>query len=86
MKAIILAGGLGTRLGKYTENLPKCMLKFAGKTLVERQVESFRKCGIEDIIVVRKHLAEKIQIAGSYSQYGQDHTGGGSRCLYGGER
>ena len=36
MKAIILAAGKGTRLGKYTQELPKCMLEFAGKTLIER--------------------------------------------------
>ena len=60
MKAIILAGGLGTRLGKYTENLPKGMLNFAGKSLIERQIETLRKCGIKEIIVTRKHLKEKI--------------------------
>ena len=64
MKAVILAGGLGKRLGKYTKNLPKCMLNFLGKTLIERQVETFRKCGIHDIIITRKHLKEKINISG----------------------
>lgn len=63
MKAIILAGGLGTRLGKYTKNLPKCMLNFLGKTLIERGVEIFRKCGVTDIIVTRKHLKEKINLS-----------------------
>lgn len=64
MKAIILAGGLGTRLGKYTENMPKCMLEVMGKSLLERQVDAYRRCGIDDIVVVRKHLAEKIAISG----------------------
>lgn len=64
MKVIIIAGGLGTRLGKYTENLPKCMLEFDGKPLIQRQVDIFRKCGIKDIIIIRKHLADKIQIKG----------------------
>lgn len=60
MKAIILAAGQGTRLKKYTENLPKGMLSFAGKTIIERQMEMYRKCGIDKIIVVRGFAADKI--------------------------
>lgn len=48
MKTIILAAGMGTRLGKYTENLPKCLLPFHGKTLLERQIEVLRSCEIDD--------------------------------------
>ena len=64
MKAIILAAGQGTRLKKYTENLPKGMLEFAGKTIIERQLETYRKCGIEDISLVTGFAADKIQYAG----------------------
>ena len=39
-KALIVAAGLGSRLKKHTENLPKCMLDFNGKTLLQRQVRS----------------------------------------------
>ena len=60
MKAIILAAGQGTRLKKYTENLPKGMLSFLGKTIIERQIEAYRTCGIENIIVVKGFAAEKI--------------------------
>ncbi len=60
MKAIILAAGQGTRLKKYTENLPKGMLSFNGKTIIERQVETYRKCGIDDIIIVKGYAADKI--------------------------
>ena len=63
MKAIILAAGQGTRLKKYTENLPKGMLEFDGKTIIERQIETYRKCGIMDIIVVRGFAADKITYA-----------------------
>lgn len=64
MKAIILAAGQGTRLKKYTENLPKGMLCFMGKTIIERQIEMYRKCGISDIIVVRGFAADKIAYDG----------------------
>lgn len=64
MKAIILAAGSGTRLKKYTENLPKGMLDFMGKTLIERQIEVYKECGIEDIIIVRGFAADKITYEG----------------------
>lgn len=63
MKAIILAAGQGTRLKKYTENLPKGMLEFAGKTIIERQIEVYRECGIDKIIIVRGFAADKIGYA-----------------------
>lgn len=62
MKAIILAAGLGTRLGKYTKNLPKCMLKFKGKTLIERQTDIIRSVGISDISIICGYMPEKIHI------------------------
>lgn len=64
MKAIILAAGQGTRLKKYTENLPKGMLNFEGKTIIERQIEMYRQCGINEIIVVRGFAADKINYDG----------------------
>ncbi|MBS3109538.1 phosphocholine cytidylyltransferase family protein [Candidatus Woesearchaeota archaeon] len=64
MKAIILAAGMGTRLGKYTKDLPKCMLKFSGKTLLERQIETLRNAGIRDISIVTGYMAEKINYPG----------------------
>ena len=64
MKAIILAAGQGTRLKKYTENLPKGMLNFMGKTIIERQIETYRAAGINDIIIVRGFAADKINYSG----------------------
>lgn len=60
MKAIILAAGQGTRLKKYTEHLPKGMLLFNGKTIIERQIEMYRSCGIDKIVIVRGFAADKI--------------------------
>lgn len=64
MKAIILAAGQGTRLKKYTENLPKGMLSFMGKTIIERQIEMYKKCDINNIIVIRGFAADKIPYEG----------------------
>ena len=63
-KALIIAAGLGSRLKKHTENLPKCMLDFGGKTLLERQLEAYRKCGITNISLVRGYKKEKINYKG----------------------
>jgi len=64
MKAIILAAGQGTRLKKYTENLPKGMLVFSGKTLIERQIDVYRSCGINEIILVKGFAGDKINYQG----------------------
>ena len=74
MKAIILAAGQGTRLKKYTENLPKGMLSFMGKTIIEHQIEMYRRCGIEDIIVVRGFAADKIQYKGVKYYTNEDYA------------
>ena len=64
MKAIILAAGQGTRLKKYTENLPKGMLNFMGKTIIERQIETYHACGINDIIIIKGYAGDKINYDG----------------------
>ena len=63
-KALIIAAGLGSRLKKHTKNLPKCMLDFGGKTLLQRQLEAYKKCHIDDISLVRGYRKEKINYKG----------------------
>jgi len=63
-KALIIAAGLGSRLKKHTKNLPKCMLDFGGKTLLQRQLDSYKKCGIKDISIIRGYKKEKINYKG----------------------
>ena len=63
-KALIIAAGLGSRLKKHTEDLPKCMLDFGGKTLLQRQLDAYKKCGIEDISLIRGYKKEKINYKG----------------------
>ena len=59
-KSLIVAAGLGSRLKDHTENTPKCMLDFGGKTLLQRQLSSYKKCGIDDISLVRGYKKNKI--------------------------
>ena len=60
--AIILAAGQGTRLKKYASDKPKGMLKFGKHSLIERQVEHFRRIGIRDISIVRGYKGHKIDL------------------------
>jgi L-glutamine-phosphate cytidylyltransferase len=64
MKVIILAAGRGSRLTPLTDNKPKCLVKLFGKSLLEWQIEKFRKFGINDISVVTGYKKELISIDG----------------------
>lgn len=56
--AIILAAGRGSRMKDLTANKPKCMIKLAGKTLLEWQVQALNKAGITDIHLVKGYMAD----------------------------
>ena len=58
MKGILIAAGLGTRLAPLTDDRPKCLLPVGEKTMLERQIDAFKACGIDDIIVINGYLAE----------------------------
>ena len=63
MKVIILAAGVGKRMAAVTDKIPKCLIKFDNKTLIERHLESLSLLNLKDIIIVIGHLKEKIQEA-----------------------
>lgn len=63
-KVIVIAAGRGSRLKPHTDDLPKCMLQFGGKTLLQRQLEAYRACGLTDISVIRGYKKEKIDYEG----------------------
>ena len=56
MQALILAAGKGSRLGSLTENKPKCMIDVAGKSIIDRTVESLISNNINHIIIVIGYL------------------------------
>lgn len=70
MKAIILSAGEGTRLRPLTNDVPKCMVKLFGKSLLEWQLNVFHKCDVNDISVVTGYKSEKI----SYSNVKYFHN------------
>jgi len=61
MKAVILAGGLGTRLLPYTKTLPKPMLPLGKKPILEYVINWIKKNGVRDIVLCASYKHEKIK-------------------------
>jgi len=55
-KAVIVAAGLGKRLRPYTDQMPKSMVPIAGKPMLLRTLECFRKVGVTEFVIVRGYL------------------------------
>lgn len=60
MRAIILAAGMGKRLGKYTRDGTKCMVEVNGKALVDHALEAIEAAGIKDVTIVVGYRKEKL--------------------------
>ena len=59
MKAVILAGGLGTRLSEETGIKPKPMIEINGIPLLERQMESLKSIGVFNIYISINYLGSQ---------------------------
>jgi choline kinase len=60
MQAVILAAGMGNRLGKYTKNNTKCMLEINGETLIKRALDAIDFAGIDRCIIVVGYQKENL--------------------------
>ena len=68
-QAIILCGGLGTRLRPYTDRLPKPMIPIDGRPFLEFLVKQLREQGIKHVILLTGYRGQQIE----------DHFGDGKR-------
>lgn len=59
--AVIMAGGLGTRLRPLTSATPKPLLQVGGKPILERIVQHLASAGIEEVVITTNYLAEQIE-------------------------
>lgn len=69
MKAVILAGGLGSRLKPFTEVIPKPLLPIGEKSVMEIQIERLKQFGFDEIFLATNYK----------SQYIENYFGDGSR-------
>lgn len=60
MKALILAAGIGSRLGSITNELPKCLVLVCGKPILEYQLDALLANGITEVALVLGYKKEKI--------------------------
>ena len=60
MRAVIMAGGKGTRLAALNADIPKPMFPVLDKPILEYQIESLKKSGITDITLIVGHLREVV--------------------------
>lgn len=60
-KAVILAGGHGTKLRPFTYEVPKALLPINGKPLLEHLIVSLKKAGIDEIVLCTGYLGRKIR-------------------------
>lgn len=76
MKAVILAGGLGTRLQPYTTFLPKAMLPLGEKPLLEHLIEWIKNNGVDSFVLCVSYLRRTIE------DYFEDGTRFGVKIEY----
>lgn len=69
MQAVVLAGGLATRMHPHTLRVPKSLLEVAGRPFVDWQLERLADCGFDEVVMCVAHLGDQIRA----------HVGDGAR-------
>lgn len=71
LPVVILAGGLGTRIRQFGENVPKALLDINGEPFLGHQLRLLHKNGIRHVVLCIGHLAEQIEtFTGDGSRFG----------------
>jgi dTDP-glucose pyrophosphorylase len=73
LSAVIMAGGLGTRLHPLTEDTPKPLIEVGGKPILERILEHLAEAGVQEVFITVRYLADQIEAYfGDGAQWGLD--------------
>lgn len=67
-QAVILVGGLGTRLGALTADTPKPMLPIGDRPFLDLLLENFARYGFEEFLLLARHHADRIR-----AHFDRDH-------------
>ncbi|MDE0504961.1 MAG: sugar phosphate nucleotidyltransferase [Candidatus Poribacteria bacterium] len=70
MQAIILCGGLSTRLGSITEHVPKILLEIGDSTVLDYQLRLLKETGVDEVVLASGHLHDVL-----YSEVGGSNRG-----------
>ena len=70
MQAIVLCGGLATRLGDTTKTVPKVLLDIAGRTVLEWQIQLLKDANVQEVILASGHLHNVL-----YEHVGERYAG-----------
>ena len=75
MNALILAAGLGTRLGQFTADRPKALVEVNGHTMLEHQLRHLSDAGFDRFVINVHHFAGKVrEYLAENSNFGLDIT------------
>jgi mannose-1-phosphate guanylyltransferase len=61
MKGLILAAGLGTRLGQLTQETPKALIRVGDKPILDHNIRKILEIGITEVLINTHYLAEQVQ-------------------------
>jgi NDP-mannose synthase len=61
MQAVILAGGLGTRLKPFTQVIPKALLPIGESSVLEIQILGLKKAGVKEIFIATNYMSELVK-------------------------
>ncbi|MCF8043256.1 MAG: NTP transferase domain-containing protein [Desulfarculaceae bacterium] len=71
MQAAVIAGGLGTRLGALTKDIPKPLVPVAGRPFLDHQLKLLQAGGVDKVVLCIGHMGEQIQaFVGDGSRWG----------------
>lgn len=60
-EAVISAGGRGTRLGELAREMPKCLVRVGGQSILQRQLEELARNGVGKVWLLTGHLGEQVE-------------------------